>query len=250
MRILVIGESCQDIYQYGDSIRLCPEAPVPVFNSNSFISTNGGMAMNVYNNIKSLVDDENYDISVDIYTNEDWQKITKKRYVDFRTNYIVARVDENENLYGSCAVRGVDFLDYDAVVISDYNKRFLSESDIEYISKQPPITFLDTKKILGSWCDHINYIKINDVEYEKTKHQVTEKTKNKMIITLGSRGCEYMGERYPVPRAEIKDAAGAGDTFIAALAVECVRTRKISKAIRFANNCATTVVQKKGVSII
>ena len=35
MKLLVIGESCLDVYQYGDSVRLCPEAPVPVFNSNN-----------------------------------------------------------------------------------------------------------------------------------------------------------------------------------------------------------------------
>ena len=40
MKILIIGESCLDVYQYGDSRRLCPEAPVPVFNSNNFKNTN------------------------------------------------------------------------------------------------------------------------------------------------------------------------------------------------------------------
>ena len=203
------------------------------------------MAMNVYNNIKSLIDEDG--ITVDIHTNLDWEKITKKRYVDFRTNYIVVRVDENENLYGSCLTRTIDFDQYDVVVISDYNKGFLSPADIQYISKQPPITFLDTKKILGEWCDSVNYIKINDVEYGKTAHSVTEKLKNKMIITMGPDGCEFLGERYPVPKVEIKDAAGAGDTFIAALAVEYVRSRSLNKAIVYANECATRVVQLKGV---
>ena len=32
MSVLVIGESCIDVFQYGDCKRLCPEAPVPVFN--------------------------------------------------------------------------------------------------------------------------------------------------------------------------------------------------------------------------
>jgi len=246
MRILVIGESCVDVYQYGDSVRLCPEAPVPVFISNGVRNNNGGMAMNVYNNIESLIgNDEN--ITVDIYTNDEWEKITKKRYVDFRTNYIVVRVDENENLYGNSSVREIDFDEYDVVVISDYNKGFLSTVDIHYISKQAPVTFLDTKKILGSWCEAINYIKINDVEYAKTEHSLTEKLQNKMIITLGPDGCEYLGQRYPVPKVEIKDAAGAGDTFIAAVAVEYMRSKSMHKAIEFANVCATKVVQVKGV---
>ena len=32
MKILVIGESCRDIFHYGECNRLCPGTPVPVFN--------------------------------------------------------------------------------------------------------------------------------------------------------------------------------------------------------------------------
>ena len=62
MKILIIGESCMDIFHYGICKRLTPEAPVPVFNSTNIIK-NGGMAMNVYNNINILVK------NVDIHTN-------------------------------------------------------------------------------------------------------------------------------------------------------------------------------------
>ena len=31
MKILVIGDSCTDIFIYGEIDRICPEAPVPVF---------------------------------------------------------------------------------------------------------------------------------------------------------------------------------------------------------------------------
>ena len=53
MKILVIGESCRDIFNYGECNRLCPEAPVPIFNSIQTIE-NGGMALNVHNNINAL----------------------------------------------------------------------------------------------------------------------------------------------------------------------------------------------------
>ena len=49
MRILVIGESCKDIFVYGKCERLCPEAPAPVLNP-LFTTENGGMAMNVVKN--------------------------------------------------------------------------------------------------------------------------------------------------------------------------------------------------------
>ena len=63
MSILVIGESCNDIFHYGVCNRLCPEAPVPVFNSCKVVN-NGGMAMNVKNNFTALgvdVDIPEYD---------------------------------------------------------------------------------------------------------------------------------------------------------------------------------------------
>ena len=64
MRILVIGESCTDVYQYGDCVRLCPEAPVPVFKSSNYKTENPGMAMNVMENIKAISD-----MKADIITN-------------------------------------------------------------------------------------------------------------------------------------------------------------------------------------
>jgi sugar/nucleoside kinase (ribokinase family) len=53
-----------------------------------------------------------------------------------------------------------------------------------------------------------------------------------------------------VPKVEIKDTSGAGDTFIAGLAVEFVRSGEILRAIEFANRCATRVVQKRGVTAL
>ena len=194
-------------------------------------------------NIEKYLNAEKIDIS-------EWEKIAKTRHVDYRTNYIIVRIDENEDKYDKCRVDLIDFSPYDAVIISDYNKGFLSERDIAYIAEHSKNTFLDTKKILGPWCEGVSYVKINDVEYERTKHKTTPAMIDRMIITTGPDGCIFQNKTYPVPKVEIKDTAGAGDTFIAALAVEYVRTGKISQAIEFANECATLVVQKKGVSTI
>ena len=53
MKILVIGDSCKDIFIYGKANRLCPEAPVPVINYTHTI-TKPGMAANVEDNLKKL----------------------------------------------------------------------------------------------------------------------------------------------------------------------------------------------------
>ena len=248
MKMLVIGESCQDIYRYGECSRLCPEAPVPIFKmfQEEFTIT-PGMAMNVYRNIKSLA---NSDTQIDIITNDNWGEVKKTRIVDQRTNYVTIRIDENDDNIPRCNVRDIDFSIYDVVVISDYNKGFLLEEDIKYISENNPATFLDTKKILGDWCKEIKFIKINEFEYNRTKHMLDARLLSKMIVTLGPQGAQYLDKVYPVEKVEIKDTSGAGDTFISALTLKYAETRNVEKSIKYANHCATRVVQKKGVSIV
>lgn len=243
MKILVIGESCQDVFEYGVSDRLCPEAPVPVFNPTKTVK-NGGMAMNVYRNLEAL------GVATEMITNNNWEKITKTRFVDFKTNHMFMRLDNNDEDYGRCDLNLVDFAKYDAVIISDYNKGYISEQDIKEISLSHNLTFLDTKKILGSWAEDISFIKINDYEFKRTLHNLTSKLIDKLIVTMGPDGCMYHDSIFPVPKVEIKDSSGAGDTFISALAFKFVQTGKIHESIAFANSCATYVVQKRGVNTV
>ena len=243
MSVLVIGESCLDVFKYGLSNRLCPEAPVPVFNTTAVVN-NEGMAYNVYNNLVSL------GTEAEILTNPNYKQITKTRFVDYRSNYMFLRLDENDGKYTKSILDGINFSRYDAIIVSDYDKGFLTERDIEYIGHAHPAVFLDTKKILGSWCNTVTYIKINENEYNETKHTLGTNLIEKVIITMGPRGAKHKGKVYPVPAVEIKDTSGAGDTFVASLTSEYIKSQDIEKAITFANECATTVVQKKGVAVV
>ena len=54
MKVLLIGDSCEDRYFYGDVKRLSPEAPVPILEYKRGV-TSEGMVKNVYNNLKALV---------------------------------------------------------------------------------------------------------------------------------------------------------------------------------------------------
>ena len=243
MKILVIGESCRDIFNYGVCSRLCPEAPVPIFNPIHSVE-NGGMARNVYRNILSLNTEAN------LFTNENWKDVTKTRFIDFRSNHMFMRCDANDKQYGRANLKRLRYKNYDAIVISDYNKGFLTEEDIEHISSKHSCTFLDTKKVLGEWCKNIKFIKINNYEYNKTKHTLSQEIEDKLIITMGPDGCKYQDITYPVPKVEIKDASGAGDTFISGLTVKYTQTKDIEESIKFANQCATSVVQKRGVNTV
>ena len=87
MKILVVGDSCKDIFRYGSITRLTPEAPVPVFNPKRETS-NDGMAKNVSKNIESL--------ESTVYTITNKNSIKKIRYVDKKSNQLVLRVDEHD----------------------------------------------------------------------------------------------------------------------------------------------------------
>ena len=242
MKILVIGDSCIDKFIYCDIERICPEAPVPVLKPKKS-KTNPGMASNVVENLKSL------GAEVDILTNDN--TIIKTRYVDTRSGQMVMRVDKNDKC---TKYRGVyETVDYDAIIISDYCKGFLTEVDIEAFAERATCpVFLDTKKQLGKWCEKIDFIKINEFEHKKNFERLPNYPfiLDKMIVTIGSKGCKYREEIYPVPEVSVKDVSGAGDTFLAGLVIEYLKSNNIKKAIEFANKCATKVVQKRGVAII
>jgi D-beta-D-heptose 7-phosphate kinase/D-beta-D-heptose 1-phosphate adenosyltransferase len=247
--ILVIGDDGIDKFVYGTAVRLAPEAPVPVLNPVSE-TTNKGMAGNVVENLEAL--------GLKTYFKHNDVTPIKTRYVDDRSGQILLRVDSNDKVerideselktIASNKYKGIRL---DAIIISDYDKGFLEEEDIEFICKNNSNVFIDTKKILGKWCVNASFIKINHVEYQHTEYTIHELgIEDKMIITLSSKGCQHKGKIYPVEKVQIRDVSGAGDTFLSGLVAEYVLTKDIEKAIPFAQQCATVVVQKPGVSTI
>jgi len=243
MKFLVIGDSCFDVYVYCKSTRFCPDAPVPVLNPINTISSLG-MAGNVVDNLKGL------EAEVDFITNE--ELIKKIRYVDDRTNHMFIRIDEGESenikRISQSILESIKWNEYKAVIVSDDCKGFLLEDDLKYISQHHPLTFLDTKKQLNGFADNFTFIKINDVEYSKTKHTISPHLNEKLIVTLGSKGAQHKNKTYPVKQVDVRDTSGAGDTFIAGLTFSFALGLDIVEAIKFANRCSSQVVQKKGTA--
>jgi len=243
-KILVIGDSCVDEFIYGICKRLNPEAPTPVF-SPIRSSTNPGMAGNVVQNLKSL---ESF--HVDFFTNKN--QILKTRYIEENSNYILLRVDKNDTSEKTSIeeLENLHISTYDAVIVSDYNKGFLTEEIIEYILKISRCSFIDTKKSFGDWIRFASWIKINKSESLNPAHNVDilEEIQSKMIITLGSEGASLNCKTYSTKRTEVRDVVGAGDTFISALVAAYLKTNDIKKSIKFANDCSSRVVKKRGVT--
>ena len=254
MTILVVGDSCEDVFIYGDITRLTPEAPAPVFNPLRK-KTNGGMAKNVANNVEAL--------KTTIFTVTNNNNIRKVRYVDDKSNQLVLRVDEHDHCdrIDKKTLMQIKNNEYrplmsnktsvDAIIISDYCKGFLEEEDIQYICENNKNVFIDTKKELGDWINSVDYIKINSLEYKKNEKFFKDNDIiNKTIVTQGNKGCLFRRKIYPTEDVPVKDISGAGDTFLAGLAVEYVRTNDIIKAINFAQECTEIVIQKHGVSTV
>ena len=208
---------------------------------------NPGMAANVVSNLESL------GAEVHLITNE--TDMIKTRYVDDKSGQMIMRLDENDKWnpidfhkdWQNCIDMDFD-LNYDAIVISDYCKGFLTLYDIAYIGKKANCpTFLDTKKKLGDWCHDIDFVKVNKPEWlsqDGYKH-------DNVIVTDGKDGAVYKDKIYPVKeKVKVSDVSGAGDTFIASLVFEYTKSTSIEKAIKFANKCASKVVQQRGVTTI
>ena len=235
--VLLIGDSCTDTYCYGSCDRLSPEAPVPVLKFNNTV-TKPGMAANVKENLEA------FGINVDFITNN--EEIQKVRYIDEKTGQHLLRVDHETLLIPWSGRLMIPLESYDAIVISDYNKGFLTYEHIEQLRQNfdGPV-FIDTKK-----SDLIRFngcvVKINETEY-KNKISVPEN----LIVTLGSDGAmhkhKYQEAIYPTKKVEVTDVCGAGDTFLAALTFEHLRSNNFNKSISFANQCSAITVQHRGV---
>lgn len=260
MNILLIGDSCMDVFIRGTVERLCPEAPVPVLNPTSK-TINPGMAANVEANLKSLCPEAN----VTFITQT--SAIMKTRYVDKTTGYILLRVDEGDKIVEKLTLESLlqklpadfNFNTLDALVISDYNKGFLTESNLKEIidhfaTNSHAQIYMDTKKILGPWCLQVDYVKINSKEYqEQLKHiHRPQAYCSGLIVTLGEEGSKayLLSSEHHVQgqKVEVMDVSGAGDTYLAALVVSNHQVNTpITKSMAYANKAAAVAVSKHGV---
>lgn len=241
-RVLVIGESCTDVFIYGKSERKSPEGKGTVFIPTSEIH-GGGMALNTANNLAGM------GLDVDVFF--DNGTITKTRYLNEDTNELYLRVDENDFVNRIDMNNIPDLKNYSAIVISDYCKGFLTEEDIDVIASKHELVIVDTKKKLGNWCKNLKFIKINRLEWENSKEIIGqyEWLFDKIICTLDKIGAAYKHTTYAVKPIENADVSGAGDTFTAGFVSKYLETGDISESIKWANYCAGEVVKEKGVTV-
>lgn len=235
-KILLIGDSCIDEYVYGTCTRLNPEAPVPVLQYTR-TEKKPGMARNVFENLKA------FSVDIEFITNK--EEIVKRRYIDEKYNHQILRVDYETNL--SPLKTKIFSNGYDAIVISDYNKGFLSKEKIYKIVKDSKCpVFIDSKKTDLHLPNKKNcYVKINDIEYKKLTKKI-----NNIILTKGGNGAEYNGKLYEAEKVNVFDVVGAGDTFLSTLVYFYLICGTIENAILYANKAAAIAVSHPGTYVL
>ena len=245
MVITIIGELCRDVFKYGNVTRLCPEAPVPVL-TDVYKELNWGMAGNVQENLLA----HNPELNINLIHQKNL--IKKTRYIDDKTNHMFLRVDEGENEVDTLILTPETvqtITESDLVIVSDYNKGFLTEKTLVEIGKLSKLSIIDTKKTISkNLIDSFTFIKLNEHEYQRNKN-ISDKNKDKFIITLGMNGAKHDDIVFlsPSPKQTI-DVSGAGDTFTAFFSLKYFETKNISESIKFANQMASIVVSKRGVA--
>lgn len=228
--ILLLGDNCRDVYNYGIVERISSEVPVPIldfYHKEEY----AGMGANVWHNLEQL------GCEVIFITTG---RSTKIRYVDIKSNQHIMRLDEDP-VRDPVSVPSLknDLENWDAIVISDYNKGSITDSTIEYVKNNyaGPI-FIDTKKRDLAKYDGM-FIKINEKEFLNA----ISYPKQHLIVTLGAQGAKYKDKIFKAKEVKSVDVCGAGDTFFASFVYRYLQTTDIEESIIFANAASSITVQ-------
>ena len=236
LKVLLVGDSCYDYYHYGHVNRISPEAPIPIFDYK-YTQKKNGMAANVLENLLAL------NVSVNIHTR---YTENKNRYIDLKSKQQLLRVDQpiEPEGYNNIIYDIVKYDQYDAIIISDYGKGFVSVKDYERLRENfdGPI-FVDIKdKNLDLYEGAI--VKINQYEYENSDRGLNLEN---LIVTYGSEKVTWHDQVFYPPKVDTHDVCGAGDTFLAALAVRYIETYDMPESIEYAMKAASITVKHIGV---
>lgn len=230
MKFLVIGDACRDVYHYGSTKRKNPEASSPLLNDIT-TKTQDGMAMNVANNLIAL--------GAQVHTvlpPEPWSE--KHRYIDSKLGTSLLRVDHDRSCSPLNDLPNLHL--YDGVVVSDYDKGFVSHDILKKLDGELPV-FIDTKKRDLGFLSHA-WVKINEAE----RSRITSLPTN-LVVTLAERGSVCDDLHVAVDPVEVLDPCGAGDTYLAAFAWYTVKwPGDLESAMSFANRAAALTCQHRG----
>lgn len=295
-KIAIIGDIMLDRYLWGSVSRISPEAPVPVVVIKEESERLGGAA-NVANNISSLGgepllygiigDDVNGDTIKKIINDRKYSPngiiVDKNRQTSVKTRIIahnqhVVRIDRESNDEIDPKIEEKikkqiknDFSAFDAVIIEDYNKGFLTKNIIKLIIdsalEKDIIITVDPK--LDNFFEYrgVTVFKPNIKETQASlgfsintedrfeiagKMLLDRLNCEYVLITRGEKGMTLFGDGKILKNVETKalevhDVSGAGDTVISTLTLLLAAGADIMEASTIANYAAGIVCGEVGI---
>ncbi len=208
--------------------------------------------------------------------NKKIKTITKKRIIN--DTYQITRLDieDNNSLYFEKSLLinlKNNFNKYDLVILSDYNKGVVTNELCNFLlslsRKYNTKVIVDPKgknynKYKNFYLITPNFTEFNEIikEYKFNKKPrsngsdlIKKFNINNLIVTKGSDGIELYNKKNLVAKIksnkiQLADVTGAGDTFIASIAMFLAVGCDIKSSANFANKVAGIVVQKKGTSFV
>tara|TARA_B100000767_G_scaffold186184_1_gene173648 strand:+ start:330 stop:1781 length:1452 start_codon:yes stop_codon:yes gene_type:complete len=289
---LVIGDLMLDQYIFGEVDRISPEAPVPIIKKNKHQNRIGGagnVALNLQGlGIKALLvgnigNDDNgkilsnlikkNNLSIKGLIKENGPTTTKTRVM--ARHHQIVRIDEELISCGPNEANIKKIIKYinsdlSCIVISDYNKGFLSASFLKKIIQQAnrkkiPVLIdpkgNDVAKYSGATIITPNKKEAMELTGLKNFDKDTLNTAlkkisknykiNSIVMTQGEDGISHITQKkidnYPTSKSkQVYDVSGAGDTVIATLASCLMEKLDLSDSFKLANLAAGIVISKLG----
>lgn len=224
LRVLVIGETIIDEYQYGESIGKSGKSPVVAFKLGNKETYEGGVLV-IAKHMSSFVR------QVDLIPSN---VITKKRYVE-GSQKVFETYDIDENHPDICEEVNSRIGDYDLVLVADFGHGLITTKLRNIIKQKAKFLAVATQRNAGNmghntirkyWDRKDNiFICIDDDELRLAIHEkydrnhdlkdiVNRELSNVSIVTRGPHGCIAGGEDIPALATYVVDTVGAGDALL------------------------------------
>lgn len=243
MKVLVIGDVITDKYIYGTSTRMSPEAPVPIVNLQEVKTTVGGAGL-VFSNLKSL--------GVDVkLLNLSNPQCVKMRVIS--NGHYITRIDEDYITEGADkTILSKDFSEYDYVILSDYNKGVLDNTQaiIKHINSFGCKIIVDPKRhadnYLGAWLVKPNAKEFTELGFDKWQGNIITTYADKPLVAT------IDNEKYAAfpNEVEVNDVTGAGDCFLAAFVYALTLGKDYLTCLEMAVKASTESVKHVGTYIL
>ncbi len=275
MKVLVFGDTILDEFCFGSVDRISPEAPIPVMDYKSSSLRLGGAA-NVAANIKSLLKDDtvkvhyhgwvspiisslltDIDVPVKEINCEDNEILLKTRYVS--NKHQILRVDTNKEYKRELKTDWSFLKDYDLIVLSDYDKGTILAHFQSILLCSSCKILIDFKTDKMFW--YLEGRETGDKEtfariFLKSNEKESDELQNNeniscyaTITTKGAAGYAVNNADFPMKfEQNVSDVVGAGDTFLAGMAVNFLETGLWDPyaMAAFGNLCAVEKVRHFG----